>query len=528
MDKRWFYPWRNAAQRQTLVISLCAFFTAGLLLGLVGIILLIFARGGGYFWPEDIYEFGLPIDNKPEVRVFGEFQGSQGLASLGDKSARYWLVYSHSNPPYKRRALVAAHRVQNADIARHAARVLLHDGRTFLAKPVFLNKHDERGRVLDKLPAYQQQVQRLTDQIETIRDIHLGPLHRKISTLTLKDSQTNSGELLAGKRAFERWQSKVIQLEATRGQYTLTLEFADTNTITVPLNQLKQLVYPGQLNQVEKLWLTLGNIWQFLSQPPQQANTAGGIFPALFGTVLMVFLMTLIVTPFGVLAAVYLSEYAPRNAVTTAIRVAVANMAGVPSIVYGVFGLGFFIYGIGGQLDEWLFGDSLPAPTLGTPGLFWASLTMALLTLPVVIVATEEGLRNVPAEIKAGSYALGATKAETMWHTVLPMASPGIMTGVILAIARAAGEVAPLMLVGAVKFAPNLPVDSEFPFLHLERQFMHLGVLIYDGAFHSQTQTSGASMMFAACLLLLLVVFILNIIAVVLRNKLRKRYQKET
>jgi phosphate transport system permease protein len=199
-------------------------------------------------------------------------------------------------------------------------------------------------------------------------------------------------------------------------------------------------------------------------------------------------------------------------------------MAGVPSIVYGVFGLGFFVYTVGGSIDELFFGDTLPAPTMGSPGVFWASLTMAILTLPVVIVATEEGLRRVPEGLKAGSYALGATKMETIVRTILPIASPGIMTGVILAIARAAGEVAPLMLVGAVKFAPTLPLDGEFPYLHLDRQFMHLGVLIYDGAFHSQTDGKSASMMFAACLLLLIVVFVLNILAVILRSRLRRRY----
>jgi len=264
----------------------------------------------------------------------------------------------------------------------------------------------------------------------------------------------------------------------------------------------------------------------FLSDSPKQANTSGGVFPALFGTVLMVFLMTIIVTPFGVLAAIYLSEYAPNTALTTIIRVSVSNMAGVPSIVYGVFGLGFFVYTLGGSIDELLFSDTLPAPTMGSPGVFWAALTMAVLTLPVVIVATEEGLRRVPDGLKAGSYALGATKIETIIRTVLPIASPGIMTGVILAIARAAGEVAPLMLVGAVKFAPTLPIDGEFPYLHLDRQFMHLGVLIYDGAFHSQTDGKSASMMFAACLLLLIVVFVLNILAVLLRARLRKRYLK--
>jgi phosphate transport system permease protein len=151
---------------------------------------------------------------------------------------------------------------------------------------------------------------------------------------------------------------------------------------------------------------------------------------------------------------------------------------------------------------------------------------MGLLTLPVVIVSAEEGLQRVPQGLRAGSYALGATKFETIMRVVVPMASPGMLTGIILAIARAAGEVAPLILVGAVKFAPNLPIDGEFPFVHLERQFMHLGVFIYDGAFHNQTQTQSASLMFASCMLLLIIVFLLNISAILIRHRLRHKYER--
>ena len=323
---------------------------------------------------------------------------------------------------------------------------------------------------------------------------------------------------------FERWQQEVLRLEAQLADYQLVTRFNNGSEFLIPLDDIDRLSYPGQLDWFGKLGIVGAGVVAFLTDAPKQANTAGGVFPALFGTVLMIFVMTILVTPFGVLAAVYLNEYAPDNHLTSVIRICVSNMAGVPSIVYGVFGLGFFVYLVGGNIDELFFNDALPAPTMGTPGVFWASLTMAILTLPVVIVATEEGLRRVPEGLKSGSYALGATKFETIWHTVLPMASPGIMTGVILAIARAAGEVAPLMLVGAVKFAPNLPFDGEFPYLHLDRQFMHLGVLIYDGAFHSQTDVRSASLMFASCLLLLVVVFVLNVLAVILRRRLRKRY----
>ncbi|QPG05111.1 phosphate ABC transporter permease PstA [Salinimonas marina] len=523
MGKGLFRRGLNAPQQQTLVLSISAFFTATLLLGMISIVLLIFARGGGYFWPEDLYRLELitPGSATP-TPAYGEYHGP----FQQNDETRHWVVYSHQQNPYGERVLITTAELNQARLAKNAARVLLQDGRTILGRPEVIKKAGTEAQPLTRLADYQQQVESLSQQIKQIRDGHLAELHRQIRDMAAAGSTASQRTLDAKRRAFEHWQGKIRQLETARDKYTITVVLADNSQIQIPLSQIEQLIYPGQLHAGTKLLVALDKVWRFLTEAPKQANTAGGIFPALFGTVLMVFLMTLIVTPFGVLAAVYLHEYAPQNALTTTIRIAVTNMAGVPSIVYGVFGLGFFIYGVGGQLDSWFFADALPAPTLGTPGVFWAALTMAILTLPVVIVATEEGLRNVPADIKAGSYALGATKAETMIHTVLPMASPGIMTGVILAIARAAGEVAPLMLVGAVKFAPNLPIDGEFPFLHLERQFMHLGVLIYDGAFHSQVDTSGASMMFAACLLLLVVVFVLNIIAVVLRNRLRQRYQK--
>src|SRR5690606_36253953 len=182
--------------------------------------------------------------------------------------------------------------------------------------------------------------------------------------------------------------------------------------------------------------------------------TDGGIFPAIFGTVTMVMVLAIFVTPFGVTAAGYLREYAKQGPATRAIRIAVNNLAGVPSVVYGVFGLGFFVYFLGGSIDQLFYREGLPTPTFGTPGLMWASLTLAILTVPVVIVATEEGLTRVPRSIREGSLALGATKAETLWRTVLPMTASAMMTGLILAVARAAGEVAPLMLVGVVKLAP--------------------------------------------------------------------------
>ena len=197
----------------------------------------------------------------------------------------------------------------------------------------------------------------------------------------------------------------------------------------------------------------------------------------------------------------------------------------MPSIVYGVFGLGFFVYFVGHNVDKWFYAEAFPAPTFGSPGIFWASLTLALLTLPVVIVATEEGLSRVPRSIREGSLALGATKAETLVRTVLPLASPAMMTGLILAIARAAGEVAPLMLVGVVKLAPSLPLDTFPPFLHLERKFMHLGFHIYDVGFQSRNVEAARPMVYATTLLLVLVIMLLNLAAIQIRNRLREKYK---
>jgi phosphate transport system permease protein len=266
-------------------------------------------------------------------------------------------------------------------------------------------------------------------------------------------------------------------------------------------------------------------LWEFASEDPREANTEGGIFPAIFGTVLMVMIMAVIVTPFGVVAAIYLHEYAKQNVMTRIIRIAVNNLAGVPSIVYGVFGLGFFIYFLGGSIDQLFFPEKLPAPTFGTPGLMWASITLAILTVPVVIVATEEGLSRVPREIREGSLALGATKAETLWRTVLPMTASAMITGLILAIARAAGEVAPLMLVGVVKLAPTLPLDANYPFLHLDRKFMHLGFHIYDVGFQSPNVEAARPLVYATALLLILIIIVLNLTAIRIRNSLREKYR---
>ena len=240
---------------------------------------------------------------------------------------------------------------------------------------------------------------------------------------------------------------------------------------------------------------------------------------------MMTLLMSIAVVPFGVLAAFYLREYAHQGSFVRAVRIAVNNLAGVPSIVFGVFGLGFFVYFVGGTIDQLFYPELLPTPTYGTGGILWASLTLALLTVPVVIVATEESIAAVPRGAKEGSLALGASKFQTLCRIVLPASLPGILTGLILAMARGAGEVAPLMITGVVKLAPSLPLDTQFPFLHLDRKFMHLGFHIYDVGFQSPNVEAAKPMVFTTTLLLLLVVVALNIAAILIRDRVRKKYR---
>ncbi|MCS6305262.1 MAG: phosphate ABC transporter permease PstA [Nitrospira sp.] len=314
----------------------------------------------------------------------------------------------------------------------------------------------------------------------------------------------------------------------TESVYTLRLIDANGKEKSVSLSQVMRVLRPNDLSTLEKLRVYVGNVWTVLTTEPREANTEGGIFPAIFGTVMMVIIMSFVVAPFGVISALYLREYARQGVIVRTVRIAVNNLAGVPSIVFGVFGLGFFVYGVGGTIDALWFSERLPTPTFGTGGILWASLTLALLTVPVVIVATEEGLAAVPREYREGSIGLGATKWETIWQVVLPTALPGILTGLMLAMARAAGEVAPLMLTGVVKLAPAMPIDGTWPFLHLDRKFMHLGFHIYDVGFQSPNVEAAKPMVYVTTLVLILVVVTLNLTGIVLRNRIRRKYAGST
>jgi phosphate transport system permease protein len=326
---------------------------------------------------------------------------------------------------------------------------------------------------------------------------------------------------------YRQYAASLKKLEALRhGQNERPLlTAAGDREIDLPLDKIVSIIRPNRMSTLDKAKVYLARLWEFVSADPRESNTEGGVFPAIFGTVMMVMIMSVLVTPLGVVAAVYLREYARQGPFVSAVRIAVNNLAGVPSIVFGVFGVGFFVYTIGGTLDRLFFTDALPTPTFGTGGILWASLTLALLTVPVVIVATEEGLAAVPRGVREASLALAATKFETTWRVVLPAVAPSILTGLILAMARAAGEVAPLMITGVVKLAPSLPVDGFFPYFHLERKFMHLGFHIYDVGFQSPNVDAARPMVFTTTMLLLSIVLLLNLTAILLRNRLRRCLQ---
>ena len=323
-----------------------------------------------------------------------------------------------------------------------------------------------------------------------------------------------------------RQQADAIAAENEKFQVT----FADANgeEKTIPVSGVVRFFPANRLGPGQRVGVYLSRLWEFVADEPRESNTEGGVFPAIFGTVMMVILMSAAVMPFGVLAALYLREYARQGPLLRAVRIAVNNLAGVPSIVFGVFGLGFFVYLTGGAIDQLFYAERLPDPTFKTGGILWASLTLALLTVPVVIVATEESLAAVPRGAREGSYALGATKWQTIRRIVLPAAAPGILTGLILAMARGAGEVAPLMITGVVKLAPELPFDGNAPFLHLERKFMHLGFHIYDVGFQSPNVEAAKPMVYLTTLLLLAIVITLNLAAILLRERLRRKLRTAT
>ncbi|MGR2768220.1 phosphate ABC transporter permease PstA [Photobacterium sp. GSS17] len=512
------------------------------LVAVLGLLLLIGWKGLGYFWPAPVYQFELSVNGQPAMEhstVIGELYERktvpvQQLADAGvDTSAfaaagqvdRYIIKTGNRDLLGSDFVTVLApHIVSQQPAAGVAVIERMKNGR-FYGVPTALYE-DGRPISLDSLNLSLMRAIAVREQIRQLEKNELKSLNYQFERLRRKDGgKVDPAERIRLEQSLHALEQQLTQLRKQLESDTLIVREMSGKEIALPLAQILDLWFPNEMTLSAKLVHWLDQLGKFVSEDPREANTEGGVFPAIFGTVFMVLLMSVIVTPLGVMAAVYLHEYAGKSMFTKLIRVAVINLAGVPSIVYGVFGLGFFVYMVGGTIDEVFFASELPAPTFGTPGILWSALTLAILTLPVVIVSTEEGLARIPVSIRHGSLALGATQAETLWRTVLPMASPAIMTGLILAVARAAGEVAPLMLVGVVKMAPSLPIDNHFPYLHLDRKFMHLGYHIYDVGFQSPNVEAARPLVYATSFLLVTVIVGLNLTAIGIRNHLREKFR---
>lgn len=525
----------------------------------VGLIGLIAIRGFGHFWPADIAKIEITDARGNTQQVMGEIvrpqtitaavarDGGHDIPEGMDFVTRYLLKQGNKDQTGNDFAWYFETGMGEFVYPKDAYQIERREWGNFYGQPVALLRE---GQVIarpddanfwDLLQASIQRSLTLHRDIHRIERGEIGRMNTDIERLRLdgrkldltdptpEQREAEEARMAAARVGLDR-EYAVLRAEldaiyqSTRRD-TLRMRISDGREVDLSLATIVRVTAPNAMSVPQKLLQYMERLWEFLSTPPREANTEGGIFPAIFGTVTMVFVMSIMVTPFGILAAIYLREYARQNMMTRIIRISVYNLAGVPSIVYGVFGLGFFVYFLGGNLDRMFYEASLPTPTFGTPGLFWASLTLALLTLPIVIVSTEEGLARIPSTIRQGSLALGATKSETLWKVIVPLATPAMMTGLILAIARAAGEVAPLMLVGVVKLAPTLPIDATFPFIHLDRKIMHLGFHIYDVGFQSPSAEAARPLVYATALVLVLLIVILNLSAISIRNRLRERYR---
>jgi phosphate transport system permease protein len=522
-----------------------------------GLLLLILVRGFGHFWPSAVVEATYELPGAERVMVVGELRRSETLTGQAMREA--------AAPIPEDQLLVTRHlfKLGNRDVTGRDFTFFIDDFMGEWRYPremVVLERREwgdfygtplrllEEGRVVaegqELWGEFRERLERsnrLFDQIRQIERHEIGNVNFRLERVRLDERRAHlRGELnpqlerqFAERRAeldaeYAVLQERLDKLIADARRDSLVMRVAGGEEVTVRLDRIVKAWQPNNMSIPAKVGFYAVSFFDFIFGYPREANTEGGIFPAIFGTVTMVLVMSIIVTPFGVLAAIYLREYAKQGPLLRTIRISVYNLAGVPSIVFGVFGLGFFVYMLGGGIDRMFYPEALPAPTFGTPGLFWASLTLALLTLPVVIVSTEEGLARIPSTIRQGSLALGATKGETLWKVVVPLATPAMMTGLILAIARAAGEVAPLMLVGVVKLAPTLPIDGNFPFVHLERKIMHLGFHIYDVGFQSPNAEAAEQVVYATALILVLLIVMLNLSAITIRNHLREKYRSES
>lgn len=614
-----------AAPRRTkgeVKVWLTAVGLSGGLIMIVGLLLLIAWNGMAVFWPKPVFEFEIRDAEGKTSRVAGEivktqqkrvaggegakeelqlFTGNKDAYGLGFRFVDAEAIAARSLP----RDLIVAERMEYGDSIFFPAGLDLADGRRIEgADPGFAEAFDrlvresnerrqailkiEKGRI-GRINARIRDHELAIRKLERDEALEAGERQRRVEELrSLIAERQAEYEALAG-------EAKKLREEQSANRLRYRLSTGEERTQAT--GDFVHFYRPNDLGFLGKVGIFGHHLFEFITGEPREANTEGGIFPAIFGTFVMTILMAVMVSPFGVVAAIYLREYATQGPLVRIVRICVNNLAGVPSIVFGVFGLGFFVYGVGAFIDAgpkdplppvwWylsglgfvccavaavylamhdgpasrnvarpgvliragkpavtiaavvlgvvtltmnpffkgFFSDSLPTPTFGTGGILWASLTLALMTLPVVIVATEEALAAVPRGVREAALACGASKWQTIQRVVLPSALPGVMTGVILAMARGAGEVAPLMITGVVKLAPSLPLDFTAPFIHADRKFMHLGFHIYDLGFQSPDSEGAKPMVFATTLLLIALVVVMNLTAIRIRAQLKKKYQ---
>jgi phosphate transport system permease protein len=509
---------------------------AAILLITATLLIVVFANGMGIFWPGPVEEMKLtdggsvigevmkrePVPNSEGSRIQLK-TGNRDVYGLDFRWIKEEDIAEHSRPD----SVLVIERKEYGNFVGY-----IHEVQT----PTFKVAGVEANRkALEKARAeirpYQHEAEKLSKEIQKVTRadakarLEAGKLrHRKGRDVDVPLPDSLSERLDQLKGEFKTRVAEQDELLSSLDRYSVVMREAGGSTRTIPLDHLVRVMQPNRMSLSAKVGCYVSRIKELLVEEPRESNTEGGLFPAIVGTVMLVFLMSALSFPLGVMAGVYLREYAKDGVMVRMVRIAVNNLAGVPSIVYGVFGLGFFVYGIGGTLDALFFSDRLPAPTFGTGGILWASLTLGLLTVPVVIVSTEEAFGAIPQGVRQASMALGATRFQTLVKVLFPMASPGILTGFILAMARAAGEVAPLMITGVVKLAPALPLDGQYPFLHLDRKFMHLGFHIYDIGFQSPNVEAAKPMVFVTTLLLVLIVLLMSSTAIILRERMKRKY----
>lgn len=532
-------------QRDFLGMSFTALCGGALALNLVlilGLLALIGWQGGRYFWQKDLIQVELTDGRK----LLGEVHSFEEIPASAGGGTRFQLKVGNRDISGNDFVWVSDADVRGRSLPDDAVVVERLEWGNFYGRPVEISDGDRvlASGVEPVWAALPGLLERKRAEREAIRELEkgaIGDVNFEIEKLRLAERrleleqpspavrERRTAEIAKATalrhQEYERLASRLFEMRAELDREKVVLETADGQRKQVPVGAIVHAHRPNEMTAAGKLGLYLSRVVEFVIADPRESNTEGGIFMVILGTLVMTMVMSVLVVPFGVIAALYLREYAKQGWMVSMVRIAVNNLAGVPSIVFGIFGFGLFCVLVGKTIDEVFFPEMGATPTFGGGGVLWASLTLALLTVPVVIVATEEALIAVPSSQREASLACGASRFQTIRKVILPQAMPGVLTGLILAMARGAGEVAPLMIVGVVKYAPYAPVDGVPPFLHLERKFMHLGFHIYDLGFQSPNAENTKPLVFTTTLVLIALVALLNVAAITIRNRIRSKMQ---